>query len=425
MRLWTFLRFMRTVRSRREIDLERIKGMGLLAVKVGQILALRPDLLPPERCLELQGLYQRTHTKHAAPLSRLMEANCPPGFAEHFASIDEEPMAAASIGQVHAATLLDGREVVIKFVKDDFEGPFKKDVARMKRWLSAVLFFSPRLRKVGNPMALLNHIETYTLDELDLRNERRGQIRLLEAIESVKDEFPLERLRFPEIHTDISSERVLVVERVREPSIEDRIDDGSLGWEDLLQLFRIQGAFMFGLGTFHGDLHPGNAMLSEDGTYTFIDTGAICEAPEHVRAALFGFFEHLARGNLDAAFMAMLGMAATPPTGAKLERYMRDMHELYDGFVGTSVSEVSLTQQMMKTVRTSVLAGCTFGEEAFPIIRSLMYMDGMVLRSHPDVDLITSMGPHLDAFKAIMPEASVDVPSTKQRSHLAGTPVAG
>ena len=222
------------------IDLERIKGMGLLAVKVGQILALRPDLLPPERCLELQGLYQRTHTKHAAPLSRLMAKNCPEGFADHFASIEEEPMAAASIGQVHAATLLDGREVVIKFVKDDFEEPFRKDVARMKRWLSAVLFFSPRLRKVGNPMALLNHIETYTLDELDLRNERRGQIRLQEAIESVKDDFPLERLRFPEIHTDISSERVLVVERVREPSIEDRIDDGSLGWEDLLQLFRIQ-----------------------------------------------------------------------------------------------------------------------------------------------------------------------------------------
>ena len=424
MRLWTFLRFMLTVRGRREIDLERIKGMGLLAVKVGQILALRPDLLPPERCLELQGLYQRTHTKQSAPLARLMEANCPPGFAEHFASIDEDPMAAASIGQVHAATLLDDREVVIKFVKDDFEEPFKKDVARMKRWLSAVLFFSPRLRKVGNPMALLNHIETYTLDELDLRNERKGQIRLLEAIDSVKEEFPLERLRFPEIHTDLSSERVLVVERVREPSIEDRIDEGSLGWEDLLQLFRIQGAFMFGLGTFHGDLHPGNAMLSEDGTYTFIDTGAICEAPEHVRAALFGFFEHLARGNLDDAFIAMLGMAATPPTGAKLERYMRDMHVLYDGFVGTSVSEVSLTQQMMKTVRTAVLAGCTFGEEAFPIIRSLMYMDGMVLRSHPDVDLITSMGPHLDAFKAIMPEASVDLPPPKQRSRRAGSPAA-
>ena len=415
MRMWTFLRFFRMVRSRRPVDLAEIQSMGLLAVKVGQILALRPDLLPPERCLELQGLYQRTHDVKAASLSHLLQRCAPEGFRAAFEHIEEEPIAAASIGQVHAARLLDGREVVVKFVKDDFEEDFVRDVRRMKRWLSIVLSFAPRLRKVGNPMALLNHIESYTLDELDLRNEKRGQVRLQEAMESVADAFPLEHLRFPEVYEHLSGERVLVVERVRHPSIEDRINDGTLGWEDLLQLFRIQGAFMFGLGTFHGDLHPGNAMLDDDGVYTFIDTGAICEAPEHIRAALFGFFEHLARGDLDRAFLSMLGMASTPPTGARLERYMREMHVLYDGFVGTSVSEVSLTQQMMKTVRTAVLAGCTFGEEAFPIIRSLMYMDGMVLRSHPSVDLISSMGPHLDAFKAIMPEASVDLPMPKER----------
>ena len=98
----------------------------------------------------------------------------------------------------------------------------------------------------------------------------------------------------------------------------------------------------------------------------------------------------------------MLTMADTPPTGEAKARYMREMHETYAGFVGKSVSEVSLTQQMMKTVRIAVLAGCRFGEEAFPIIRSLMYMDGMVLRGHPQVDLISSMGPYLDEFASIV-----------------------
>ena len=60
---------------------------------------------------------------------------------------------------------------------------------------------------------------------------------------------------------------------------------------------------------------------------------------------------------------------------------------------------------MMRTVRAAVLAGCAFGEDAFPIIRSLMYMDGMVLRGHPEVDLISSMGPYLDEFSAIVPDA--------------------
>ena len=120
----------------------------------------------------------------------------------------------------------------------------------------------------------------------------------------------------------------------------------------------------------------------------FIDTGAICNAPEHVRNALFGFFYFLAQGELKNAFDAMLTMAAVQPTGATLQTYYDSMNELYDGFVGTSVSEVSLTEQMMKTVKAAVLAGCAFGEEAFPIIRSLMYMDGMVLKGPP------KRGPH-------------------------------
>ena len=95
-------------------------------------------------------------------------------------------------------------------------------------------------------------------------------------------------------------------------------------------------------------------------------------------------------------------MAEVEPTGKVLETYYQSMYELYDGFVGTSVSEVSLTQQMMKTVKAAVLAGCSFGDEAFPIIRSLMYMDGMVLKGHPEVDLISSMGPYLDEFSTLI-----------------------
>ena len=159
---------------------------------------------------------------------------------------------------------------------------------------------------------------------------------------------------------------------------------------------------MFGMGVFHGDLHPGNAMMDEDGNFTFIDTGAICEAPDHVRKALFGFFYFLAKGELKNAYDAMLTMADVEPTGKTLQTYYDSMNELYDGFVGTSVSEVSLTQQMMKTVKAAVLAGCSFGDEAFPIIRSLMYMDGMVLKGYPEVDLISSMGPYLDEFSKLI-----------------------
>ena len=402
MRLSTLVRFARELRGKKPVNIEKIQSMGLLAVKLGQICALRPDLLEPDRCIQLQELYSRAPSIPAENFDKLLNKYTSEDFKSNFNKIEPTPFAAASIGQIHRAELKDGTKVVVKLIKGDFKKSFERDVKRMKRWMKMGLFFNPKLKKVGNPIGLLNHIEDYTLRELNLLNEITGKDRLEQLAVEYNDKFPMPKLRFPKIWKELSNENVLVMEEIQDSTLESHLNAGTMEWEDLLQLFRIHGAFMFGMGVFHGDLHPGNAMMSSNKNFTFIDTGAICEAPDHVRKALFGFFYFLAKGELKNAFDAMLTMADVAPTGKTLQTYYDSMFELYDGFVGTSVSEVSLTQQMMKTVKAAVLAGCSFGDEAFPIIRSLMYMDGMVLKGHPDVDLISSMGPYLDEFATLI-----------------------
>ena len=418
MRLRTLLRFARELRGKKPANIDKIQSMGLLAVKLGQICALRPDLLEPEKCIQLQELYSRAPTIPEESFEKLLAKYTDDSFRGNFKHIDPKPFAAASIGQIHRAELNDGTNVVIKIIKGDFKKSFEKDVRRMKRWMKMGLFFNPRLKKVGNPIGLLNHIEDYTLRELNLLNEITGKERLEKLAEKYSDKFPMPNLRFPKIWKELSSENVLVMEEIQEPTLESHLNSGTMEWNDLLQLFRIHGAYMFGMGVFHGDLHPGNAMMSENKDFIFIDTGAICEAPEHVRKALFGFFYFLAKGELKNAFDAMLTMAEVAPSGKTLQTYYDSMFELYDGFVGTSVSEVSLTQQMMKTVKAAVLAGCSFGDEAFPIIRSLMYMDGMVLKGHPEVDLISSMGPYLDEFATLIDTSTLleRVPKTNWKT---------
>jgi ubiquinone biosynthesis protein len=418
MRLVTLFRFSRELKGKKPVDIDRIQSMGLLAVKLGQICALRPDLLDSDRCLQLQQLYSRAPTIPEEDFEKLLTKFTPPGFRSNFRKIDSKPFAAASIGQIHRAELLDGTKVVIKIVKADFEKSFRRDVRRMKRWMRIGLLLNPKLKKVGNPIGLLAHIEDYTLRELNLLNEIEGKERLEDLAEEYKHKFPMPKLRFPKIWKELSNEQVLVVEEITSPTLEAHLNSATMDWEDLLQLFRIHGAFMFGMGVFHGDLHPGNAMMTKNKDFVFIDTGAICEAPNHVRKALFGFFYFLAKGELRNAFDAMLTMADVTPTGDTLDTYYASMHELYDGFVGTSVSEVSLTEQMMKTVKASVLAGCSFGEDAFPIIRSLMYMDGMVLKGHPEVDLISAMGPYLDEFATLIDPATLLEKASKPQQNL-------
>ena len=400
MRLLTFLRFYREIRKDGPADLDWIQRQGLLAVKLTQIFALRPDMLSVEKCRQLQKMYRNASTIPSEDVMRILEERAPVSFHESVVWFDEEPLAAASVGQVHRATLSTGEEVVVKVIKADHKKRFQRDVKRMMRMMRVAIAISPKLRKVGNPIALLRHVEDYTTRELDLRNEIRGGSELKSIQEKLADDFPMPRLRFPKYYPDLSNEHVLVSEFVDGKTLEECIEDKSLAWDYLIELFRIHGAYMFGVGTFHGDLHPGNCIVDGEGNFVFIDNGAVCEAPKNVSVPLFKFFESLSKNDLDLAFEALLGLADERPSDDRLTRFNARMSEIYSGFGDKSVGEQSLTELMMRTVRAAVEdAGADFGEEGFPIIRSLMYMDGLVIRTHPEVKLIAEMGPSLVEFR--------------------------
>ena len=307
MRVFTFLRFMRQILKSSPADLDWIQSQGLLAVKLAQIFALRSDLISVEKCRQLQQLYQHASSIPSEDVFRNIEQRAPEGFLDAFDHIDDVPLAAASVGQVHRARLKDGQEVVIKVIKAQNEKTFRRDVNRMRRWLRVFLIFMPKLRKVGNPVALLNHVADYTTRELDLRNEIKGAEELSRIKEDVSGNFQMDLLRFPKYYEKLSNKDILVSEFVRGDSLEDGIEAGSLSWSTLLELFRIHGAYLFGIGTFHGDLHPGNCIIDEDGKFVFIDNGAICHAPKHVNRSLFTFFRHLSDHDFEQAFTALLG----------------------------------------------------------------------------------------------------------------------
>ena len=391
---------MRQIMRKKPADLEWIQNQGLMAVKLAQIFALRPDLLGEEKCNQLQQLYQHAASIPPENWESTLKEKAIEGFFDNFDWIDEKPLAAASVGQVHRARLNNGDDVVIKFVKQANAKEFRKEVERMKSWLRIFLILSPRLRKVGNPMALLNHVADYTTRELDLRNEIHGANELKSIQDKIAKDFPTTMLRFPKYYPEISNENVLVSEFIEGMSLEEGIENKSLSWETLLELFRIHGAYLFGIGTFHGDLHPGNCIIDTEGRFVFIDNGAICHAPSFVNRSLFNFFEHLSRQEMHSAFMSLLDMTSKKPTGKKMQKYLKRMSEIYTDFEKKPVGQQSLTRIMMQTVKAAVeLANAEFGEEAFPIIRALMYLDGLVIRTHPEVLLIKSMGPYLDEFK--------------------------
>ena len=171
-----------------------------------------------------------------------------------------------------------------------------------------------------------------------------------------------------------------------------------MGYDQLLDLFRIQGYYMFCRGVFHGDLHPGNVILS-NGRFVFVDTGFIAEVGRKMRVGLFNFFAGLSKNDYGACAKSLNSMSEVEIQGEQFRKFTKAFEDLYQNFTGATVSQISLTQQMMKTIKLGIHSGMTFERGIFSIIRSLMYLDGMVLRCNPDAILLNDMGQFVGEFK--------------------------
>tara|TARA_B100001123_G_scaffold270461_1_gene300966 strand:- start:38 stop:1255 length:1218 start_codon:yes stop_codon:yes gene_type:complete len=380
-------------------DLDWIQSLGLLAVKLGQVHALRSDFLEPEKCEHLSKLFRNNYAMGAEDFLHLIESTAVQNFTSHFEEIEPEALASASVGQVHLGILKDGTRVVIKAVKKDVRKDFIADVSSVRRLFGFISFFYRKLKRVGNPEAILNDIEEYTLSELDLRKEVDGVRALALIRDKNKDQYDFSKLSFAKVHGSLCNENVMVSDFIPGPSLDELLDEGKLDYDTLLELFKIHGYYMFCAGTFHGDLHPGNVLVDEDqGHFYFIDTGYIGRVGPKIRKGLFYFFKALTENDFTEAANSLSEMAEVPLTGDDMKKFQSDLINLYENFPGKSVSEISLTRQMMETIKLGVQAGMSFDQGIFSIVRSLMYLDGMVLRCNPDAVLMDDIKPFIDDF---------------------------
>jgi ubiquinone biosynthesis protein len=402
MNCFNFIRLLRTIYGPKLPDIEFIESLGLLAVKIGQTYALRLDFLPENNCKHLTQLYRHTDSLSPASFKMLLDATVDKSWRDNFASIDEPPLASASVGQVHRAVIKGGAPVVIKLIKRDFIASFTRDVRSLRSLLRFVLLFYPRLAKVADPLGILETIEQGTLDELDLRKEAAGQDVLRQITEEQSEQFNLSRLYFPEIYRELSGERYMVTEFVAGETFDELLARGDLSYDELLDLFHIHGFFVFCIGTFHGDIHPGNIIRMPDGKFAFIDTGAISRVGDTMRCGLFNFFDALSAYEYDACAKALNSMADHGIEGAAYGRFREKFLVLYKDFTNATVSQVSLTKRMMETIKLGVNSGMVFERGMYPIIKSLMYLDGMVLRCNPQAVLVRDMRKFIDEFKMVM-----------------------
>lgn len=359
-----------------------LEELGPTFVKLGQILATRGDLLPEEWITELEQLHSRAPTVAFEHLRPAVEGALgqPPETA--FASFDPAPLAAASMAQVHRATLTDGREVVLKIRRPGIRPRMEADLRLIAQLAAIAESASAEARRFA-PTAMMRQLAEAISEELDFTTEGRNADRL-------RADFAHEaRVVVPDIHWAWTSETLLVMDYIDGVPPRDReelraagIDPAAiaaLGADMVLDMVLVNGRF-------HGDPHPGNLLCLPDNRIALLDLGMIGHVSPRRREEFISFVQALNAG--DPAQLADVLATWSAGSGTPRERIQAAAERLIIRHGGVRLVLSATVADFFPLLRQE---GMTMPADLLLIFKALITVDGVLARIEPDFDLSAAM----------------------------------
>jgi ubiquinone biosynthesis protein len=323
-----------------------LEELGPTFAKLGQILSTRPDLLPAAVVTELADLQDHVTPLTEAEVVAVMEKELKVPWEDVFTGIEPDPLASGTIAQVHRATLVGGERVVVKVQRPTAETEIRQDLGLLQRFAEKAAS-RPAFQQVVDVPAIIDHLSSSLVRELDFRNEAANIERMRQVLE------PFDRLAVPGVHTGLSTARLLVMQEIQgipllqAPEGEAR----RLAARQLLEAYYQQ---VLGDGFFHADPHPGNLMWWNDTIY-LLDLGMVGEVDARLRESLLLLL--LAFWQEDTAFLAeaMLGLAAErPPPDFDEAAFQAELADLLAAYRHLSLKELRLGPLLQQLTEISV-----------------------------------------------------------------------
>lgn len=354
---------------------------GVTFVKLGQVLSTRRDLLPPEFVSELSRLTDDAPTLPWADIRQALEESLAEPAGEMFASFDEEPIAAASIAQVHAATLPSGERVVVKIRRPGVTAVVSADLDIVQR-LAVRLERGTRWGRSVGAGGLAQGFASALREELDLRIEARNMAAVTSA-SAARDE----GIRVPVPYEPYCGEQVLVMQHLDgRPLLAAAPDLPAESRQALARglLDALLGQVMLD-GIFHADPHPGNILLLRDGRLGLLDWGSVGRIDAGLRGALQRLLLALDRGDPVMVTGALLDVVDRPAEldETRLERAMGRF--LARHFAAGVTPGVRMFTDLFRLVADY---GLTVPAEIAAVFRALATMEGTLTHLAPGFDIV-------------------------------------
>jgi len=339
-----------------EVQLRKaMEEIGGAYVKLGQLLSLRPDLIPMNFCLEFSKLQDKVKPFSFEEAKQILEEELKQPTSKIFSKIDKKPLGSASVAQVHKAVLKkDNQEVIVKVQRPNIKEKFRADIDIM--YYFAKRFDKKNQDKKFSAIEIVKEFERYTKDELDFTNEGYNIARFYRAFKDSK------KIKVPKLYKEHMTKKILVTEYIEGIRLSDikktkKKFNKKIILRNLLDTILHQ---VFETDFFHADLHPGNIIVLKNNQIALLDYGIVGGLNERLRKQGINLYIGLIKKDTNKIVRSLLKIG-TPSEETNIDKLRNDVEDIVDQWHGKDLSQIKITHMLHK-----MLDCCVFHKVNMP-----------------------------------------------------------
>ena len=391
---WVFVRYAaigvaRKLRGERNLGPTLVRNafedLGPTYLKLGQLIASSHGLFPEAYCREFQKTLDRVKPFAYADVERTLTVELRARPDKIFAALEADPLASASIAQVHAARLPDGRDVVVKIQRPHIERRVAADI-RILRIGAQLMSLVPTV-ELANPIGIIDDFARTIGEELDFTLEAAN----MDEFNRIMEELGHGDVRAPRIVHELTTRRVITMERFHGVRVDD-VEKVRARAEDT------EGKLVYGLrcwfqsmilyGFFHGDVHAGNLMMLDDGALGFLDFGIIGRFDKRTRRQIAEYIVAFASGDYQSLGRVLMSMDAVSQ-GVDLDAMAADLKRAYAPILTTSFGDLNYGSVLPDILRASVKHRMRLPREFVLVTKQMLYFDRYAKLLAPKLNIFT------------------------------------
>ncbi|MDY0256396.1 2-polyprenylphenol 6-hydroxylase [Gudongella oleilytica] len=357
--------------------------LGPTFIKLGQIMSTRPDLLPREIIHEMEKLQDAVAPFSISDVKQVIEFELGDKLENIFREFKEEPIAAASIGQVHRAKLLSGKDVVVKVQRPNIEKNIELDLGILKD-LADFIDNRTKLGKLYSFSKMAEEFETTITNELDFRLEG-------ENAETFKVNFKDEaNVIVPDISWIHTTSRVLTMDEIKGTSLKNFEALDQLGLDKKIIARNLANSVLYQIlrdGFFHGDPHPGNIMVLENNKIAFLDFGMIGQLSPHRKNQFLKMLMGITLKDSKLIIQAIVELDAIS-NSINMRKLGKDIDRLRDQVLSVPLSEIKIGEVFNEIFDLAFTYNMMIPGEFTMLAKSLITLEGLVEKLDPDLNIL-------------------------------------